>query len=203
MLCLQSAYPFFHRRVAVWQRDLARGACDGTLLKHQKIHRDIRDSETHRLIMTYRYITVIYSAYRRVLMSMEPQYGDQGAWPWEKAANSKFRFCIDLGAMHSYAIKRGKTWKNTKKTSLAVPTVTYVHSELDPVKSDPWSTWSDFVYGRSRRELRSVSYIDAWQQLKRKEKQSLERAVCFSFFSIPARKEAWGWSCAQYIAQCF
>ena len=29
--------------------------------------------------MTYRYITVIYSAYRRVLMSMEPQYGDQGA----------------------------------------------------------------------------------------------------------------------------
>ena len=131
--------------------------------------------------MTYRYITVIYSAYRRVLMSMEPQYGDQGAWPWEKAANPKFRFCIDLGAMHSYAIKTGKTWKNTKKTSLAVPTVTYVHSELDPVKSDPWSTWSDFVYGRSRRELRSVSYIDAWQQLKRKEKQSLEQ--CVSHFS--------------------
>jgi hypothetical protein len=83
--------------------------------------------------------------------------------------------------MHSYAIKTGKTWKNTKKTSLAVPTVTYVHSELDPVKSDPWSTWSDFVYGRSRRELRSVSYIDAWQQLKRKEKQSLEQ--CVSHFS--------------------
>ena len=159
--------------------------------------------------MTYRYITVIYSAYRRVLMSMEPQYGDQGAWPWEKAANPKFRFCIDLGAMHSYAIKRGKTWKNTKKTSLAVPTVTYVHSELDPVKSDPWSTWSDFVYGRSWRELRSVSYIDAYRSEPtsgsnwKTQRKAEPRAVCFSFFSVPARKEAWGWSCAQYIAQCF
>ena len=81
----------------------------------------------------------------------------------------------------------------------------------DLIQSSPTHGLLDLEWFRSKwplskgakvRELyrRLWKRADFRQQLKRKEKQSF---CVFLIFSIPARKEAWGWNCAQYVAQCF
>ena len=114
---------------------------------------------------------------------MEPQYGHEGSWPSEKVMANP-RFMRRRGEKH-------------KENLLAVPTVTYVHSEwLDPVKSDPWSTWFGVISVKvaalegSKGQWVMRTLVEAsrlWAAIEAQEKQNLQQ--CVSYFRNSCKKK--------------